>query len=522
MIQTQDVTLAEMAEEDLVKYLDKKVEDTFGELPIYMLLPFKENSEIDIILNRYVDEINVVAFKFISLLNDIPNPTINQIQVIAIDELIRISKKHVWGICFTSDKIYVFNGRYWISISEEKMIQFLTKSIIKMGINNLNARQPKFQKAVFDQFKASANLDKPVRSAHEIKINLKNGTFVVKNGIGELIPFEREDFLTYQLPFDYNPEAEAPLFLKYLNEVIPEEEKQLVLAEFMGYIFIRNGLLKLEKILVLYGSGANGKSVFFEIINSLLGSDNISNHSLEALTKREYDRAGIVDKLVNYSSEISNKIQIDMFKRLASGETITGRHPYGRVFHIENYCRFIFNSNELPKDTEISDAFFRRFIIIHFANTIPEEQQDKKLANKIIDNELSGVFNWMMTGLSRLIKNQNFTESVLISNEVKNYRKNSDTVELFLEEESWQPSYDKTIKLSDLYIQYKSFCKDNEMPPIGNKKLIEALHKRGIHSKKGNEGRVVFISKNLFEIESLSSLSSPSEIESDESDESVA
>ncbi len=70
---------------------------------------------------------------------------------------------------------------------------------------------------------------------------------------------------------------------------MPEQELQNILAEYLGYVFIRTSTLKLEKTLLLYGSGANGKSVFYEIVRSLLGEQNTSEYSLQSLTyQREW------------------------------------------------------------------------------------------------------------------------------------------------------------------------------------------------------------------------------------------
>ncbi|WP_206366746.1 DUF5906 domain-containing protein [Sphingobacterium sp. SGL-16] len=104
----------------------------------------------------------------------------------------------------------------------------------------------------------------------------------------------------------------APIFEKYLNTVIPDIEKQRVLAEYLGLVFIKNGnkAIKEEKALILYGTGANGKSIFFEVVNALLGDDNVNNYSLSSLTIHNgYFRAKIANKLVNYASEINGKLE---------------------------------------------------------------------------------------------------------------------------------------------------------------------------------------------------------------------
>ncbi len=132
----------------------------------------------------------------------------------------------------------------------------------------------------------------------------------------------------------------------------------------------------------------------------------------------EYSRAKLPDILLNYSSEKGTELNPDIFKALVSGEPLQARHPYGRVFTIRNTVRFIVNANELPKETEQTEAYFRRFLIIPFEVTIPESQRDIFLAEKIIKTELGGVFNWLLVGLNRIMV-QKTLPSVKISKRAK-------------------------------------------------------------------------------------------------------
>lgn len=59
--------------------------------------------------------------------------------------------------------------------------------------------------------------------------------------------------------------------------------------------------------------------------------------------------------------------------------------------------------NVLPADVENNSGFFRRFIIIEFDQIISDEEKNPMLANEIIQNELPGVFNWILDGLNRLL-----------------------------------------------------------------------------------------------------------------------
>ena len=71
-----------------------------------------------------------------------------------------------------------------------------------------------------------------------------------------------------------------------------------------------------------------------------------------------------------------------IFKQMVSGEPVEARLPYGQPFILRQYAKLIFNRNELPKDVEHSNAYYRRFLIIPFDVTIPEHEQDKTYTSK--------------------------------------------------------------------------------------------------------------------------------------------
>ena len=228
-----------------------------------------------------------------------------------------------------------------------------------MGVPKFSAKYYKFKKELYEQFLATAYLEAIPPSADNVLINLKNGTFEINTEGTQIRPFNPNDFITYQLPFEYNPEAEAPIFKNYLNEVLPDKERQNVLAEFLGFLFIKHNSnrLKEEKALILYGGGANGKSVFFQVVSALLGDENTSNYSLQSLTNENgYFRAKIANKLVNYASEINGKLESSIFKQLVSGEPVEARLPYGEPFTLKQYAKLIFNCNAMKLQLKECDS----------------------------------------------------------------------------------------------------------------------------------------------------------------------
>jgi len=317
-----------------------------------------------------------------------------------------------------------------------------------------------------------------------------NGTYEITPEGGKLREFHPDDFLTYQLPFAYKPKATCALFNKFLNRVLPDKDCQKVLAEFQGYIFARH--LKLEKTLLLYGSGANGKSVLFDVVNALLGPENISNFSLAGL-KEDNNRAHLANKLLNYSSELHGKLESDIFKQMVSGEPISARLLYCNSFIMENYARLCFNANELPKDIEHSEAYFRRFLIIPFEVTIPEEERDPELAKKIIENELSGVFNWVLEGLKRLFAQKKFSECKAAMNVLQEYKEQSDSVHLFLDEKGYQKSTTSYQYLKDILQEYRSFCMECGFYPLNQSNFKRRIKANGYVMERKNKGHVIYL-----------------------------
>lgn len=455
----------------------------------------KRLSEIETLLKNSKDEVLGAEAEMITKKLNSFKLQKKHYLVDCIGQLIAIAESNNWGLCKKDNVIFLYNGSYWEEVSKEAFQFFLGNVALKMGVNKYDAKMHTFKDELFKQFLTAGYLDSPKFSKNNILINLENGTFDINGKSKKLREFRREDFLTHKLPFEYNPEEEAPIFMKYLNEVLPDIDKQKVLAEFIGYVFTKG--LKLEKALVLYGTGANGKSVFFEVLNALLGSSNISNFAIDSLTTdANYSRAKINNKLVNYTSEMNGRIDANTFKQLVSIEPIQARLPYGEPFTITDYAKLVFNCNELPKETEQTKAFFRRFLIIGFDETIPDERQDKTLHTKIIENELSGVFNWVLEGLDRLLLQNNFTKCVAVDNARLEYEKMTDSAMLFIEELEYKKSLEYFTLIKVLYPEYKLFCQDNGFFPLNVNNFIKRLQKDKIHTKRVSGGNVAYLIKD--------------------------
>lgn len=411
--------------------------------------------------------------------------------ICTVEHVLAQAQQAGYDLCKRNGMVYVYNGAFWQLAEDDELRDLLGKAAEQMGVDKFNSRHYEFKEKLYRQFLSSGKFTQARREKQTVLINLQNGTYEISPSSQALRQHDRADFLTYQLPFVHEPSAKAPLFERYLNMVLPDTDLQAILAEYIGYVFIRH--IKLEKVLLLFGTGSNGKSVFFEVINALLGSQNVSNFSLQSLTNEAY-RAKLADKLLNYGSEIKGSLESDVFKLMASGEPVEAKALYRDPFTMKEYAKLMFNCNILPKEVEHSEAFFRRFLIVPFEVTITDDQKDPELPAKIISSELSGVFNWVLCGLNRLLKNKRFTDSEKARQALAKYRQESDTVAVFLNEEGYGPSLHST-PLQTVYSEYKQFCTNSGFAFLNLKNFRERLEKNHVQVKRVNSGNVAFLYK---------------------------
>ena len=177
-----------------------------------------------------------------------------------------------------------------------------------------------------------------------------------------------------------------------------------------------------------------------------------------------------------------------------SQEGVTVNPKGEKMYEMERHPRLAFNCNELPTSQDRSPAVIRRMLIIPFEVTIGEGNRDPRLAQTIIEHELTGVFNLIMEGLIRLHQNKKFSNSELIDSALVNYKKSMNSVHAFSEMKGLIPDRLSWYGLDDFYIkEYVDFCSKEQFKPVSSfefKKLFEAEgFEKARSNKAGNNGR---------------------------------
>lgn len=338
--------------------------------------------------------------------------------------IILMAKYLNYDFCtFEGETVYIYINTHWQKISNYDLKVFLKECLCSLLDNVVRGSNRKSIEDLVKQFPYSI-MSLNVKPAKN-KINFLNGTLDLLTWNFE--QHNPQDYLRYVLPYNYDPNATCPMFGKYIRRVVPDLDVQNVLAEYIAWLFTD---IKLEKVLFLYGSGCNGKSVFIDIIEALVGKDNVCHESITDMCGENGSnhRSNIVGKLLNTCSDVApNSFYGDLFKRIASGEPISTKVLYQDVSSTTEYAKMLFSLNELPKTKDLTDGYFRRLIIVPFKVQIPKNEINPNLAKEIIANELPGVMRWVLIGYSRLLQNQRFSHSKVIDSALEEYRNKYNT-----------------------------------------------------------------------------------------------
>ena len=196
--------------------------------------------------------------------------------------------------------------------------------------------------------------------------------------------------------------GEPVRWLKFLDEIFSSAQDVIDFIQVLcGYAL--TGEIKEEKLFFLYGSGANGKSKFLEILTyiwndyatriapSTLLNKGFSNHPTE-IAKLAGARLAIGSELP--AGEIWDDQKL---KELTGGDTLTARLMRQDFFDFKPQFTLIIAGNHIPQMKHVGEAERRRFIIIPFNFTIPSEERDTNLGEKLKE-EAGQILTWCIKG----------------------------------------------------------------------------------------------------------------------------
>jgi putative DNA primase/helicase len=285
----------------------------------------------------------------------------------------------------------------------------------------------------------------------EWRINMMNGLFNPKTQLME--PHTPNYFSTVQVPFSYDPEAQAPLFKAFIEKISGgDKEIAQMLQEVFGYCLL-DGNPK-HKVFYFYGNTArNGKSTTAKILSGLLGQGNVSALSLGQLGNDNSSiLMSLMGKQLNFSDEISTKyIESPRLISLSSEGVIEVNPKYKDTFTCRIKAKFIIACNDMPRFHD-AQGMNHRLHIIPFNVQIPADERIDRYDEELLTKEGPGILNWAIQGLQLFLLNGKLTVAKQSEEEAEYTRLESDPVRAFLEEYFvFDPSFEDKIFIEDLY-----------------------------------------------------------------------
>ncbi len=202
--------------------------------------------------------------------------------------------------------------------------------------------------------------------------------------------------------------SHAPRIKKFLNDLFFPEDIEKVL-DYLAYCLWRD--YEFNFWLLLNGGGLNGKSLFFNIIATLFGSENVSGETLQRLSdpNNRFAVAGLFGKLINIDADISQETvfkNTGKIKKLTGNDLIIGENKFKNPFKFKNCAKLFFSVNRIPTTYDDSDAFYRRIIIVNLRQQYMGGKMDIHLFKKITtEEELSGLLYELVRRVPKILTN---------------------------------------------------------------------------------------------------------------------
>lgn len=341
----------------------------------------------------------------------------------------------------------------------------------------------RLQKAALEAASAHPGIRK---HAHELDTNpwllgTRNAVVDLRNCGFPLDP-EPGQFITKAAGTHYDSDAQSDLWDSFLDTAIPNPEMRAFVQRCVGYSLA--GVVDEERLFMVHGPGASGKSTFANVIEAALGEYSVTaskdllvrtRHASEA--ERQVIRL-MGARMVSINETASGDVFDDqLVKRITSREAIPARRLYGEAFAFEPTHTAWLRGNYLPGVYDAGSGFWRRLVPIEFANVIPPEKRIPDLDRRLIEEALPAVLAWAVEGCVEWQESGlRIPRSVEVATDA--YRESTDLFGQWLSECTKRDPSHKT-KTADLFDSYSCFANASGASPGYVRTFADELARRG-------------------------------------------
>jgi putative DNA primase/helicase len=306
---------------------------------------------------------------------------------------------------------------------------------------------------------------------------------------GEMHEHSRNEYITKMTAT--GPGGECPLWLGFLERVTGgDPDLQSFLQRMIGYSL--TGSTREHALFFLYGTGANGKSVFLSTVSGMLAeyakTAPASSFTASSNEQHPTDLAGLRGArfVTAIETEDGTRWAESKIKSLTGGDKIAARFMRCDFFEFIPEFKLVIAGNHKPGLRSVDEAIRRRFHLVPFTVTIPPGERDPRLGEKL-RAEFPGILAWAVRGCLEW-QEEGLNAPAAVLDATADYMVGEDAIGRWLEdgcisdEALWTSA-------AALFLDYKTWCERNSEKPMSPKRLTQALEGRGFVQKRTSAAR---------------------------------
>jgi len=297
------------------------------------------------------------------------------------------------------------------------------------------------------------------------RFGVANGIFDLRTG--QLRAATRQDRITKFSPVKFDPQAPCPRWMQFLDEIFLGNAPVIrFVQKAAGYSM--TGSVVEHVIIVLYGTGRNGKTTLLEIFLQVLGDygTDVRFAILEA-NRRAAPGEGVNLMGARFAKSVETKrgrhLDEGRIKAWTGGDTLSVRPLYRNDIHFSPTHKLWLAVNDKPEIDDSSPAMWERIRLVPFERRFVGHDRDKDLLEKL-KGEASGILNWMIQGCLAW-QQEGLEAPETVEHATREYAEDSDPLSAFVKERC-EVGAGFEVGRGELYDAYRKWCEEGGQEPL--------------------------------------------------------